>query len=134
MTNPTIGDILRVAVAQQLPVYVRWKGGDDQAWYGPMTIDREKAANICMNAIGVRITFFFEDEPKSNIKLSDLQKAVLKQWQQYPDDMCVTLSDGYFLTGGHGVNIPKNTYSALQKRGLVGTDKRLTQLGKTIKL
>lgn len=134
MTNPTIGDILRVAIAEQLSVSVRWKGGDDQAFYGPMKIDRDKAAKICLEAVAVKITFFLPDEPKSNIKLSDLQKAVLKAWQKYPNEICVKLSDGYFLTGGHGINIPKNTYSALRKRELVGTDSRLTQLGKTIKL
>lgn len=61
MQNPTIGDILRVAVEQQLPVQVRWKGGNDQAWYGPMTIDRQKAAAICLEATAVRITFYLPE-------------------------------------------------------------------------
>jgi hypothetical protein len=68
----------------------------------------------------------------NKIKLSKQQKEVLARWQKYPNEVCVTLSDGYFLTGGHGVNIPKNTYWALKKRDLVSLQGYLTDLGKSI--
>lgn len=71
---------------------------------------------------------------KDTIRLTPRQKEVLKKWLAYPNEICVTLEDGYFLTGGHGINIPKNTYWALKKRNLVGLDGRLTEAGKSIKL
>lgn len=67
------------------------------------------------------------------MKLSPKQKEVLCEWRKYPDELCIKLSDGYFLTRGCGVKIPKNTFYALKRLGLIEYD-QLSILGKTIEL
>lgn len=73
-------------------------------------------------------------QKSANKKLSANQKAVLRVWRKYPNEKVVTVESGYFLTGGHGINIAKNTYWALKRSGLIDYHDYLSDLGKTIEL
>src|SRR5688572_11579244 len=80
------------------------------------------------------IIYNMENKNIDGLQLTDAQKDALKNWQLHPDQMCMRLYDGYWLTGGVGIKIPKNTFRALKRKGLINDNDRLTAEAKTLKL
>mgnify|MGYP001572224518 CR=1 FL=1 len=60
MRDPSIGDILRVAVKHKLPVSVQWSQSEEPQWFNMGPIDKRRAAEICLKAYIVRITLFVD--------------------------------------------------------------------------
>lgn len=52
-------------------------------------------------------------------KLTPLQQQTLDTFRKYPNAIIMNLSDGMWLTGGHGVRFHKSTVYSLMKRGYI---------------